>query len=291
MIYIPRAIVRIPILRGVARLLLTGYARLFRDRYMIERRMGLRLLLDQENAIDWECFIKGTWEPEQFTYFFKLATEQWLQPHGGAIFLDIGAHWGIYALEAHKRGLFERIVAFEPDPTNFAQLEANLFLNGLERAIETLRLAASDRDRSFGLALNTHRNRGGTRVVEMDGPHHAECQGVRVDSLFDFAGKLLVIKIDVEGHEIEALAGLSGLLARNYCLVHVESDEEATPGRLDKIRHFLKQYRISYTKTMYSDHYFISDRLSEVPGSAAPSSSALPQPGLLAAAPGAPRAP
>jgi len=258
MIHIPRVIARIPILRGIARLFLTGYARLFRDRYMIERRMGLRLLLDQENAIDWQCFIKGSWEEEQFGYFFRLATEQWLRPHGGAIFLDIGAHWGMYALEAHKRGLFERIVAFEPDPTNFAQLQANLFLNGLERAIEPLRLAASDRNRLLGLALDTHRNRGGTHVVELDRPHHAECQGVRVDSLFDFTGKLLVIKIDVEGHELEVLAGLAQLLVKNQCLVHVEADEEMFPGHFPKVKAFLEERGFTFVKSMRIDHYFIS---------------------------------
>jgi FkbM family methyltransferase len=259
MIFIPPVIARIPILRGIARLFLTGYARLFRDRYMIERRMGLRLLLDQENAIDWQCFIKGSWEDEQFSYFFRLATEQWLRPHGGAVFFDIGAHWGMYALEAHKRGLFERIVAFEPDPTNFAQMEANLFLNGLERAIEPMRLAASNRERTLGLALDTHRNRGGTRVVEIDRPHHAECHGVRIDSLFDFSGKLLVVKIDVEGHEIEALAGLSGLLCKNHCLVHVEADEEFFPGHFEKVRRFLEEHGLKFIKSMYMDHYFMSE--------------------------------
>lgn len=257
MIHIPRALGRIPVLRGVARLCLTAYARLFRDRYMIERRMGLRLLLDQQNAIDWQFFIKGGWEKEQVSFLFKLAIEQWLQSNGGVVFFDIGAHWGMYALEAHKRGMFDRIVAFEPDPANFAQLQANLFLNDAVQSIEALQLAASNADRLVGLALETQRNRGGTRVVEIDQPHHAVCRSVRVDRQFDLAGKLLVIKIDVEGHEVATLEGLEGLLAQNRCLIQVEADEEVSPGSLEKVTVLLARHGLVRVRSMQIDHYFV----------------------------------
>jgi FkbM family methyltransferase len=48
------------------------------------------------------------------------------QSHGGeAVFLDIGAHWGFYAPPlARQGGMFDRIVACEPNPTNYGQLQA-----------------------------------------------------------------------------------------------------------------------------------------------------------------------
>ena len=54
MIYIPQAVARIPIVRGIFRLALTAYARLFKNRFVIEQRMGLQLLLDRDNHIDWQ---------------------------------------------------------------------------------------------------------------------------------------------------------------------------------------------------------------------------------------------
>ncbi len=208
MIHIPQAIARIPLLRGVFRLVLMGYARLFKRRFVIERRMGLELLLDRDNIIDWQLFIAGKWERPQFAELFGLATEQLRRRKADAVFLDVGAHWGLYALAAHQSGMFSRIVAFEPDPISFAQLHANLFLNQAQNAIEPLELAASSRERNFALEPGDEHNRGATRVIDPDTGHPATCRGVTIDSLFDFTGKLLVIKIDVESHEPEVLEGM-----------------------------------------------------------------------------------
>src|SRR5581483_7713136 len=115
-------------------------------------------------------------------------------------------HWGFYALLARSKGWFERIVAFEPDPANYAQLQANLFLNAAGADIEALKLAASDRAAAFGLEVDS-RNRGGARLVQASRDMIA-CEAVRIDSVLDFAGKLLVVKMDVENHEEAALDGL-----------------------------------------------------------------------------------
>ncbi len=63
MIPVPRSIARIPIVRGLFRIAITGYARLTRGRFMVEERMSL-LLIDQENTIDRSIFLSGTWEKE-----------------------------------------------------------------------------------------------------------------------------------------------------------------------------------------------------------------------------------
>src|SRR5471032_2707618 len=128
-----------------------GYARIFKLRFVIERRMGLNLLLERDNIIDWQLFIAGKWERPQFTELFGLVAEQLRRLKADAVFLDVGAHWGLYALTAHQSGMFSRIVAFEPDPISFAQLHANLFLNQAQSAVEPLELAASSRERHFAL--------------------------------------------------------------------------------------------------------------------------------------------
>src|SRR4051812_3979529 len=119
MIAIPRSVARIPLLRGVVRLALEGWGRLFHGRYMLEKRLGLRLLLDQENAIDRQIFISGAWEPDCVDMLFRLIEQERQRHKGEAVFLDVGAHWGLYSLLAWKTGHFDRVVAFEPDPTNF----------------------------------------------------------------------------------------------------------------------------------------------------------------------------
>jgi len=262
MIAIPRIIARIPILRGVFRIALESYARLFRGRFLVERRMGLRLLLDPENVIDRSILLAGTWEKDVVDTLFGLVEEQQRRDKRPAVFLDVGAHWGLYALMARQSGLFERIVAFEPDPTNYAQLQANLFLNGAENDIEALPLAASDRERTFGLYVRTRRNRGGTRLVETAEPGQVTCRAVRLDRQLDLKDKLLVVKMDVESHEIEAIDGMLGLLANNRCVLQLEiwdaPDMEEGQRRLRHFEALLARYDVKLVHAIVADHFFVS---------------------------------
>ena len=89
MLQIPRLIARIPLVRGVVRLGLTAYARLFKRRYLIDRRMGLLLMFDQLNVIDWQLLISGTWEKPQLDKLFGLTREQLKGDRRSAVFFDV----------------------------------------------------------------------------------------------------------------------------------------------------------------------------------------------------------
>ncbi|MBN9085502.1 MAG: FkbM family methyltransferase [Reyranella sp.] len=261
MIAIPRSIARIPLLRGLVRVVLAAWANVFYGRYLVERRQGLTLLLDRSNAVDWLLHTSGTWEPESVERLFALVEKERTHCPDGAVFLDIGAHWGFYALLAHRKGWFERIVAFEPDPANYAQLQANLFLNQASAAIEALKLAASDREATFGLRVDS-RNRGGTQLVAA-GRDTVTCQAVRIDQRLDFAGKLLVVKMDVETHEEAALDGLLSLLAKNHCVLQIEvwtGAESRDDDRPRRVIERLARLGIRHVDTFDSDYFFVSER-------------------------------
>ncbi|MFI5032180.1 MAG: FkbM family methyltransferase [Reyranellales bacterium] len=245
----------------MVRLALAGWANLFYGRYLVERRQGLTLLLDRSNAVDWELHTSGIWEPESVGRLFALADKERGYCPDGTVFLDIGAHWGFYALLAHARGWFERIVAFEPDPANYAQLQANLFLNGASTAIEALKLAASDRAATFGLRVDS-RNRGGAQLVEA-ARDTVTCEAVRIDSVLDFAGKLLVVKMDVENHEEAALDGLLPLLAKNHCVLQIEvwtGAESLDDDRPRRVIDRLATIGIRHVDSFDSDYFFVSER-------------------------------
>jgi FkbM family methyltransferase len=262
MIYIPQAVARVPIVRGIFRLGLMAYARLFKSRFVIEQRLGLQLLLDRDNIIDWQLFIVGKWERPQFTELFGLAAEQLRRRRADAVFLDIGAHWGLYALAAQQSGMFSRILAFEPDPISFGQLQANLFLNHAQNKIEPIQLAASNRERDFALEPGDIHNRGATKVIEPDDSHPAAAHGIAIDSRYHFTDKLLVIKIDVESHEPEVLDGMRNLLARNRCILQVEIwDQPAgeTERRFKRLSALFTRYNIRFVRAIDADFFFVSD--------------------------------
>lgn len=57
---------------------------------------------------------------------------------------------------------------------------------------------------------------------------------VTLDETLSFDGQPLVIKIDVEGYELEVLDGAKNLLVRNYGYAQIESFEEHRAGSVIK---------------------------------------------------------
>lgn len=259
MIHIPVYIARVPFVRGIVRLALTAYSYVFKGRYSIERREGLLLLLDRENAIDWLLTLSGEWERPHLTRLFELARQHLPSGQKGAVFLDIGAHWGLYALKAHQSGLFGQVIAFEPDPLNYAQLQANLFLNNAETAIRAYPLAATDGERTFSLFQRNPQNRGATRVVAAEPGQASDVRGTRVDSLVDVSDCLLVIKIDVESHELEAIAGMMKLFARNKFVIQVEiwdTPREESERRLKVLTELFAGHGARLVHSIDHDYFF-----------------------------------
>jgi len=75
-----------------------------------------------------------TKEPETVNWISTFRPEDTL--------LDVGATVGLYSLLAAKRGA--KVVAFEPEPQNFAVLTRNVYINGLSDMIVPLNLAISN---------------------------------------------------------------------------------------------------------------------------------------------------
>lgn len=78
-------------------------------------------LLDDSSFVDRRLITRGIWEEHQLDRMaqaFRSSTTL-----EDAVFLDIGAYWGLYAILAKKAGIPE-VHVFEPDPRNRAQLHA-----------------------------------------------------------------------------------------------------------------------------------------------------------------------
>jgi FkbM family methyltransferase len=158
----------------------------------------------------------GMWEPFESTMMLGL-----LSPSDQ--FIDIGANIGWYAVSAAVRvGSAGHVVAFEPDLSNFALLEANIRQNR-SSSITPLRCAlGAARGKATLRASGT--NKGDQRVREFEATVEGTQSGDSVSietldevleamPLFDL-DKLRIIKIDVQGFEAEVLKGSARLLSR-----------------------------------------------------------------------------
>lgn len=126
---------------------------------------------------------------------------------------DIGASVGLVTVHAAART--HRVVAVEPDPATFGRMCANVALNGLASKVSPLQLALSDREGTLELA--TDGLDGMAPVLGSAGlGRHGGRVAVRVETLDRLVeageSRPTVIKIDVEGAEMQVLKGARGIL-------------------------------------------------------------------------------
>ena len=215
---------------------------------------GAHFVAGMEDLIDRSIALFGIWEGEQLEDLARVCDTR-----KADYFFDIGANAGIYSVLFATKKLVPQVVAFEPDPGNYAHLLANLHVNNLTSKIRTLPLAVGSQAGEVELMEAGSHNRGESWIAHPDKPPE-EAPGVaahrvrqvRFDDEFAIAGKTLVIKMDVEGSEFHALAGMERTLRDNACYLQVELYSD----RFDDLKALFERLGYRYLKTCYIDHYF-----------------------------------
>jgi FkbM family methyltransferase len=145
---------------------------------------------------------------------------------GERVFYDVGANFGYFALYAAGIAGYEgSIHAFEPMPDTFADLERCVGELGLGPRVACHPIALSDRAGPGLMATADPLHSALARLV--DGEPERPPRGARTVTLarlddLDLAPPFLV-KIDVEEHEAQVLAGGEALLRRQRPMLVVES--------------------------------------------------------------------
>ena len=161
-------------------------------------------------------------------------------------FFDVGANVGLYVWEVNKLCPNRKILAFEPDPENFKLLKMTLKEANLQN-LELCPDALSNKTAEVSFSqdpltsatgcisgkdkpwieqyLNTSTNQISVNTRTMD----TEERDNKIPSL---------IKIDVEGHEVEVLEGAVNTLTKRKPLFIIES----FPPKQEKVISILKEY-------------------------------------------------
>lgn len=185
--------------------------------------LGHRLWLDDRDTL--ELSTREIYEPETTKLFMR-------EIRPGDTVLDIGANIGYFTLLAARlAGAAGRVIAFEPDPANFRILKMNVEKNGYAN-VTLVDKAVSDRTGNARLYLSAT-NRGDHRLTDpKDGRKSVAVGTVALDSfLKKLDRKVQFIKMDIQGAEAAALAGMKGLIRSNRGLKLVVEFE---PGNLER---------------------------------------------------------
>lgn len=170
---------------------------------------GLRLFGDIESRGDLLALKRGIYEPYTMS-LFKARVKR------GMTVLDLGAQIGYFSLLAARQvSPGGRVLAFEPDPRNYATLLRNIRVNHFESIVQAFPKAVSERSGSatFHIARSS---RSSSLFHRKDRERDAVClvDTVTVDAVVRQA-RVDVIKLDVEGAEPLVLEGASDTVRRN----------------------------------------------------------------------------
>jgi FkbM family methyltransferase len=135
------------------------------------------------------------------------ALEDALEKHPDASFLDIGGNIGMWTLTASVLG--RNTFTIEPNRLNYERICRSINKNGLHQATHVLNIAATAMPTSLKLSI-PQGNMGGTSVRQVEAGDTSSdgiVHGVPIEQLGFPTDRPYIIKVDVEGFEMEAMSG------------------------------------------------------------------------------------
>lgn len=144
----------------------------------------------------------------------------------GDVFIDVGANIGYYTILGARRVSFRgKVVAIEMVPQTAELLRKNVLLNGCGN-VEVIEAAVFSR---AGLQLNVRMQAGlfGQASVDRARPGNICARTVTLDEVCRPYEKVRLVKVDIEGAEMEALkGGIETLAKTDYLVVECNSGVE-----------------------------------------------------------------
>lgn len=154
-------------------------------------------------------------------------------------YIDVGANIGNHTVFF---GLFTRakkIHAIEANPRVVPYLKSNITSNKLAGKVKLHTVAAGKRDGRAGLQEVEADQVGGTKVVEGDQVDIKAIDSLRIKNV-------VLVKIDIEGYEMQALKGMRKIIERDEPELFIEV---TTRQNFADIFGFLQQFGYRHIKT------------------------------------------
>lgn len=224
---------------------LEKHSSVFTHEYMVMKtcRHGTLLFNQQDTFVGRSLDLYGEWCEAEIGLLAQV-----LKP--GDVVLDVGANIGCHTVPFAKLvGESGRVVAFEPQRLVFQNLCANLALNALRNVVTYdagvgkdagwMHLPVFDPRQQFNFAaisMTGHESGPLTRVLKIDDLKFARCN---------------LIKVDVEGMEVDVLAGAAKTIEQLRPALFVENNT------LDRSRPLMEMLQsLNYVPWWHIRSYF-----------------------------------
>ncbi len=212
-------------------------------------RYGIKMRLDITEYLQAHLYVFGDYELPTIRFLRSV-----LRP--SAVCLDVGAQMGYLTLAMATAADRSTIVhSFEPEGNNAKRFRENIQLNGLTN-VTLHQTAVSTVDGALKLYLSNDRNAGTHSTVYIESnvsTEFVEIPSVRLDTFANSQNlsSIDMIKIDVEGAEIDVINGAIGVLAHHKPIVITELSDHLQQARGQTCTEF-KELMQKYGYTPYS---------------------------------------
>jgi FkbM family methyltransferase len=219
---------KIKILKRIMPSLIRRFLIIFRKEIFIFKFNGLNLELNIKEPMDQMIFFHGYYENKQIEFLIK--TIQDFKPD---LFIDVGANSGFYSLFIGKEFPKLKIRSYEPIKKTFSKFKKNIKLNKNIESINKIKIynfGLSDKKKVLkmkALIKNNYIQQGGFGVAQKyensTSLLHTELAYFdKADSNIKIQNKIIAIKIDVEGHELNVLKGMKKIIINNKVILQIE---------------------------------------------------------------------
>lgn len=206
----------------------------------------------------------------------ELAVDHVHEPFGTAILksilrddmtiVEIGANIGYFMLEEDTHVNVRMIVAIEPNPASFQILSQNVCIN--DAMANVFNVGISDTDGTLPFYISKHSNISSI-TPRADYEKKIDVPVMKLDTLLnrEKIEAVDLIRMDIEGHEINALRGMAETLAKHHPWLCLEyhtpiispEDREFFISTLEALDYELKCFTFRWSDYMIFGHN-IADR-------------------------------
>tara|TARA_A100000164_G_scaffold353337_1_gene359855 strand:+ start:615 stop:1388 length:774 start_codon:yes stop_codon:yes gene_type:complete len=222
-----RHLVKLPFLKKLVSSIGTRFLKFFKKNRNYFKVNNIYFNLDFLDPIDREIILTHKYESDQVIFL-----EDQMKQTSFSYFLDIGSNCGYYSFYLADKFKDLKIKAYEPNIDAYNKSYKTLLKNSFNN-IEIFNFGLSDINQKTKIRsmIKDGFVQSNSSVLYTNHQFNPEDFDVREatfktgDEVLTFKNEKLSIKIDVEGHEIYTLKGLTNNLKNNECLLLIEISE------------------------------------------------------------------
>ena len=189
--------------------------------HLLKTIHGFKIIINPsiDNGVELSLFQTGTYEKGILDFIARNYKSE-------GVFVDVGANIGLMSLftaSVFKNG---KIIAIEAHPVTAEILKKNIDINSLSN-IEVKQVALGNEIGETKIFDNWQVNRGGASLVVHD--NDSKSYPVKIEKLDNIiTTPVSMIKIDVEGLELDVLKGASNTILKSKPILIVEISDQRT---------------------------------------------------------------